>query len=238
MASRFTISTTLAWLLAAQLYANAQSAPGYYLTQNTLKTGPVQLRVSALGVRLEGQTLTIIIEPDAGTASMYNRKTRTWCQMTDKSLLSTYGAKDVYGKIKPGGTTTMNGHKVTQYYAQAYDSKTQKPTWLLEFFSAKDLNLPQRVEDDIAELMALPRGYGWPLRVVHYKNYGTPQQKQELCLETSDVRQMTTTGNDFLMPAGFTKVKNELTVFTGEDEKEVDDLIDELSKSSNTQHKK
>jgi hypothetical protein len=229
---RSTIQLLICALLVvgSGLKVQAQSAAGYFLNQASPMEGPFQVRVSPAGLRLDLKQISVIIQPSNGSAILMNRKKRTWCLMSDQELLTDYHSKFACGQLKPGGATSMNGYPAKQWFGQAYDTTTKKPVFMVEMFTTQSLKLPKRVEDDCADVMGVPKGFGWPLRVVHYTNYGTASQKQEVMLQTSEVRPMTTSAADFAPISGYTQVKNKAEVATGMSQSDIDDLLKDLDK--------
>ena len=234
MFSNWLYSLVTAVLLSAtvQTQVQAQSTRGWLLCQRFYYYGSIKTKVSPRGSMTETKDLNIYLMPDS-SGFVFNRQNRKYCTMNSKVWMSKFGAQQTLGPIVKGPAATYCKHHVQQYSAVAYDAKTKRPEYTLEFSTTEDFkDLPKKIVSDFSTLCGVPGGYGMPLRV--FRIYGYPHGTREMFLETSLIQPVDMAAADFQPPVKkYLKVSDEMDVLLAEGDDEMSKLLSDTAKAPN-----
>jgi hypothetical protein len=225
--SHLALSVCAALLAAA--FANRTSAEtgysGYEMMCNFAYHGDARVRMAKQGARVDCKELLVFINPQA-QSQIYNRDNHKWCVMNANVWIDS-NQNHYFDKVKTGKTMTRFGHKLTEYYCTTYyrdsSNKPQMIAYQLDFWSAKDFDIPANVEDAYAALLGLPSGYGMPLYVRRIKG-----DKVITYLNTQDVHPYQVTATDLKRPSNYVYSKDSMEVLVG-------DFADDIDKAMTTQ---
>lgn len=214
--SRFIEKSVLLTWLAFLLMVNstmqsgmAASGAGWVLQQNSDYVGGQIVYLSPEGIKMVTRMVTTIILSPSQRVIMYNDKNKTYYESDYESWKRQFpGHSSSSGnrRIKPGGTGTISGFPVRQYYFENIDGNKRRITE--EYWTTSDKSIPIGLISALCKVSDLPPDLGIPLRVFVIKADGT----RVTALDTTQCNRVVIPTSIFNIPVGYRKVDDPVSL--------------------------
>lgn len=202
----------LATALLLPLHAKASPQRVYYLHQRLEGEGSLKIYAGASGSKVNMNRVAIYLPVSSKDALVFNPSNHKYCVLDQRVWLAKLAADNTVSSVRAAKTAAYHGHQATQYFGETPDA-SGKSKWRLEFWAARDFNIPRKVQDDYCRLLGLPPGYGVPLAIIrHYTN-----GRNENFLGTYEITVTTVDTADLAAPTrGYQLATDEMDVIFGD----------------------
>jgi hypothetical protein len=191
------------------LPAKSLAGPGWVLQQTSDYVGSQIVYLSPEGIKMVTRMLTTIILSPSQKVIMYNDKNKTFYESDyDMWKRQFPGHKSGGGdrRIKPGGSGTISGFPVRQYFFENVDGNKRRITE--EYWTTTDKSIPAGLISALCKVSDLPPELGIPLRIFVIKSDGT----KVTALDTSQCNRVVIPSSIFVSPVGYRSVDDPVSL--------------------------
>lgn len=224
---------------AAATMKPTQKVDGYLLKQKLEYHGALNIKASKFGSLIQTKDLHLYVLPNRDlvvindtnkTKALVNRGVWLNTKAIDALTEPVTPAMVKKKKIPLKKPKMIAGHLCDQHWAVCY--RGNKQFWFYwEYWTARDIKLPQELLDDYLALVHLPSGAGFPLHALRHSVQDLSRAHSTMeFLTTSEAKPIKFTFAELSPPTkGYRSVEDEMDIVLGQDE---DDEITSLMRNN------